>query len=101
MNENDWMEFRAEAIRFAKERNSKLIDTWCKECGVTTPIGYYNDHNGTMTIYTDKPGWLIGKGGEKVNKFKEALKQEFHREYEVKFVEVRGGFANLNIKEEC
>jgi predicted metal-dependent RNase len=100
-DDDAWMEMRAEARRFAEERNSKLIEDWCKECHVTTPIGYDNDYSGVMTIYTDRPGYLIGKGGEKVNKFKEALKKEFRKEYEVKFVEVRGGFVNLNIKEEC
>ena len=100
MDEYDWMEFRAEALRFAKERNTKLIEDWCKECHVTTPVGYDNNYDGIMTIYTDRPGHLIGKGGEKVNKFKEALKQEFRKEYEVKFVEIRDGFANINTEEE-
>lgn len=99
MDELDWMEFRAKAARYEQERNRKLIEVWCKECGVTTPVGYENDHDGVMTIYTDKPGLLIGRGGEKVNKFHKALKREFNRDYKVKLVEIRGGFANLNIEE--
>ena len=99
-DEDVWMEIRAESIRISKERNRKLIEDWCRECHVTSPIGYYNDYCGVITIYTDRPGYLIGRGGEKIQKFKEALKQEFHREYEVKLIEVRDGFVNLNIKEE-
>lgn len=100
-DEDVWMEIRAESIRISKERNRKLIEDWCRECHVTSPIGYDNNYDGIMTIYTDRPGYLIGKGGESIQKFKEALKQEFHREYEVKLIWVKDGFVNLNIKEEC
>lgn len=82
-----------------RKTDRKLIEDWCKDCGVTTPVGYSVDYsNSVLTIYTDRPGWLIGYCGEKVSKFREAWKQEHYREYEVKFVEVHCGF--VNVKEE-
>jgi ribosomal protein S3 len=98
--EKEWQQLRGDILWHNANRNRKLIEKWCQECGVTSPIGYENDLNGVMTIYTEHPGALIGRGGEKIDKFKEELKQEFGRNYEVKFVEVRGGFVNVRNEEE-
>ena len=97
-DEDNWMALRAEAHEFMHNKHKKLIEDWCAECKVTAPIGYYNDHNGTLTIYTDRPGYLIGKGGEKVTKFEEVLTKEFSKPYKVKFIEIRGGFVNISPK---
>lgn len=98
MWEDDFQRLREEALEFSYNRNKKLIEDWCRKAGVTTPVGYYNDYK-TIHIYTDKPGLLIGKGGELVNRFKEFLKSEFHRNMEVNIIEIRGGFVNfINIK---
>jgi ribosomal protein S3 len=94
------MEFRAQCHEFVHNQHKQLIEDWCKECKVTTPIGYYNDYQGTLTIYTDYPGYLIGRGGEKVRKFEETLSKEFGKPYKVKFIEVRGGFVNIKSEEE-
>lgn len=53
-----------------------------------------------MTIYAEHPGCLIGKAGVYVNKFKDRLKEEFYRDYQIKFVEIRGQIINLNYIEE-
>ena len=97
--EDEWLEMRAEAHAFMHNMHKKLIEDWCEECKVTTPVGYYHDYaTHTLHIYTDWPGKLIGKGGEAVRKFEETLSKEFRKPYKVKFIEVRGGF--VNIKEE-
>ena len=86
-----------DAIEELRKADNKLIEDWCKDCGVTTPVGYDIDYsNSVLTIYTDKPGWLIGYRGEKIFKFREVWNQEHYREYEIKFVEVRNGFVNVN-----
>lgn len=100
MDEYEWQQLRGEILWHQANRNRKLIEKWCRECGITSPIGYDNDLNGVMTIYTKYPGQLIGRGGEFINKFKADLKEEFGRDYEVKFVEVRGGFVNVKNEEE-
>lgn len=98
--EDEWMEFRAQCNELVHNEHKKLIEDWCAECKVTTPVGYYNDHKGTLTIYTDSPGYLIGYKGEKISKFEETLSKEFHKPYKVKFVEVRGGFVNIKSQED-
>lgn len=99
--EDEWQRLRGEILWLQANRNRKLLEKWCQECGVTSPIGYDNDlGNGVMTIYTKHPGALIGRGGKYINKLKAELKQEFGRNYEVKFVEVRGGFVNIKNEEE-
>lgn len=86
-----------ECIAYNRDKICKLIEGWCKEAKVESPVGYYNESiERTITIYTDKPGCLVGVGGCLVNKFKEKLCEEFYvNEYKVEFVEICGGFANI------
>lgn len=93
-DEDEFQEMRAYATEFMHKRYTTIINKWCKEAGVETPVGYYANHQGVLEIYTDRPGYLIGKGGELYNKFAAILSDEFHQDYSIKFVEVRGGFAN-------
>lgn len=97
MEDDSFERFRGECLEFNHNRNCKLIEEWCKEASVTSPVGYHNElGKRIITIYTDKPGYLIGRGGCLVNKFKKRLCEEFYaNEYEVKFVEIRGGFVNM------
>lgn len=95
--EDDYMNYEnfiGEALELMHNKHKELIEKWCKESGVTTPVGYYNNHSGTIKIYTDRPGWLIGKGGENVNKFKDELEKEFNMKYNVEFIEIKGGIVN-------
>ena len=87
-------EMRAEVRKYIQDTNRKLIENWCNEAKYTRPVGYYNDLRGTITIYAEYPGRLIGRAGVYVYKFKENLKEEFHRDYEIKFVEIRGEIVN-------
>lgn len=99
--ENEWQQFRGEALEFMRNLETKLIEDWCAECKVTTPVGYYfNWSKKVVTIYTDRPGYLIGVKGSKVEQFKVAVEKEFHMPFKVEFVEIRGGFANVGTKEE-
>lgn len=96
MSGEDFNQFRGEALEYMHNRNKELIERWCKKGSVTSPVGYYNDlSNGIMTIYTTHCGWLIGKQGTLLDEFVGELEREFNRKYEVKFVEIRGGFANV------
>ena len=94
MIDEEFEEMRAYAYKLMKDSNRKLVEDWCKEAKYTRPVGYYNDLRGTMTIYAEHPGYLIGKAGVYVYKFKESLKEEFHKDYEIKFVEICGEIIN-------
>ena len=94
MTDEEFEKVRADAHKWMQDKNRKLIENWCKEAKYTRPVGYYNDLRGTMTIYAEYPGLLIGRTGIYINKFKEVLKKEFHKDYEVRFEEIRGEIVN-------
>lgn len=57
------------------KRIQRIIKQWKEEAGVTRVIQWtYKD--GILAIYTAQPGFLIGKGGALVDKYKEIFKQE-------------------------
>lgn len=90
--------FRAEAHAFIKEKEESLLKRWLEKigCNFKEPIGYYRDSlHRTMEIYTTRPGLLIGKAGIHVDELKQMLSEEFYGEWNVKFVEIRGGFVNI------
>ena len=97
MYNDDYENFIGEAIELHHNRIKEIIERWCKDAGVTTPVGYYDDRSGNIEIYTDRHGWLIGKGGEKINKFKEELEKEFNVKYNIEFIEIKGGFVNYEV----
>lgn len=76
--------------------HERLISEWAKNSNVITPIGYYRDiTNKILTIYTDKPGYLIGKGGKNKVEFMKKYNAEFNAEYTCYFVEVNHFVVNL------
>ena len=98
MDEMEWLRFREESLAFTKNREESVIKKWLNVIGYTykEPVGYYrNSWKREMEIYTTRPGCLIGKAGIDVNKLKEMLTEEFGGEWEVKFIEVRGGFVGI------
>lgn len=95
MYDNSFEELRYEVSNYYNNKNKEIVENWCKKCGMTEPVGYFNCLSKyEFTIYTTRPGIMIGFQGEHVNNFKEVLKEEFNHEYEVKFVEIRGSIVN-------
>ena len=87
-------ELRNEVHKWAVNRERKFLEDWCAEAKLTEPVAYdYNYHKG-FTIYTNRPGYLIGKGGNLINKYRTRLKEEFGKNNDIKFVEIKNGFAN-------
>ena len=86
----------AEALAFTKNKKESLIKKWLNKINFTEPIGYDISFGPNVaTIYTKHPGVLIGKYGANVNEFYTMLAEEFGGKWEVKFVEVHGGFVNV------
>lgn len=74
---------------------SNIIKEWKEEAGVKGIIlvGVYPDFRDTIKICTDRPGFMIGKGGELVDKYKERIK-EFNPNLEkIEFVETDSWFV--------
>ena len=67
-----------------------ILRDWKAEAKVTHLI-LYKIRNGILTIYTDRPGVLIGFKGKLIDKFTEKLKEvPFPKIVEVKIEETDG-----------
>jgi len=96
MDDYDWMEFRAEAHAFMKNKEETLLKKWLESIKYEKPVAYYFDlSNKEVTLYTTNPGILIGKAGVDIYRFQDMVSEEFHGEWKVKLVEVRGGFVQV------
>ena len=70
----------------------EILREWKAESRVTH-LMLYKVRNGIITIYTDRPGPLIGCRGERVDRYKEKLKSiPYPKITEVKFEETDGIF---------
>lgn len=69
-----------------------VLREWKADSGVTH-LMLYKLKNGILTIYTDRPGPLIGCRGERIYRFEEKLKAvPFPKITEVKLEETDGIF---------
>ena len=95
-NVDNWMRFREEALAYSADIERRIIKEWLDKIGYTEPVGYYRDTiNNIMEIYSTRIGMLIGKGGTHVEELKKMLLDEYRTSFEIKFVEIRGGFVNV------
>lgn len=85
---------RNEVHNWAANRERKFLEDWCVEAKLKEPVGYDFVYGEGFTIYTNHPGILIGKTGILVNKYRDRLKEEFGKDNDIKFVEIKNGFAN-------
>lgn len=93
--DTQWEEMRNEVHNWAVNRERKFLEEFCAEAKVNEPIAYEYDHRTGFTIYTNRPGYFIGKGGELINKFRTKLREEFYKTNDIKLVEIKGGFVNF------
>ena len=94
MYEDDFQKMRAEVNTWARNRERKFLEDWCAEAGLKEPVAYDYEYHKGFIIYTKYPGILIGKAGSLVNKYRDKLKEEFGKDNNIKFVEIKNGFAN-------
>ncbi len=87
----DFEELRGKILEEAAERNERVLRHFFWRINYKGIVGYENSlGKGVFTVWTDRPGILIGKGGQNVEILKEILKEEFDRDYDVKFKEIKG-----------
>ena len=73
-----------------RNKINKVIQYWKEDAHLHEPIMYdINYDTKEITIYTTRPGLLIGVGGEIVNKYKEKMKEVFPLFERFLFKEVR------------
>ena len=87
----EFEELRGEVLEEMDERNERVLKHFFFRIGNKGIVGYENklDKN-KFTVWTDRPGILIGKGGKNVDILKEELKKEFNSDYDVEFKEIKG-----------
>lgn len=87
----DFEEIIGKALEEMSETNERVMKNFFYRIGYKGIVGYENDlGRNVFTIWTDKPGILIGKGGQNVWILKDILKEEFDYDYEIKFKEIKG-----------
>lgn len=85
-------ESRGKILEEIKEKNERVMKHFFHKIECKAIIGYENDTSKNIfTIWTDKPGIIIGECGKNVNILKDILKKEFEKDYDVKFKEIKGG----------
>ena len=91
VNYMDFEEFIGKALEEMSERNEMVMKNFFYRIGYKGIVGYENDlGKKVFTVWTDKPGILIGKGGQNVEILKDILKEEFDHDYEIEFKEIKG-----------
>ena len=102
MYDDEFMRIREEVLQSMHNTDRNILEKWCKDIGYDEPIAYKHSRytNCTMTIYTRKPGILIGYKGKNVELLKDALKKEYGLDYGVTFKEIDGIFVNLDCSKE-
>ena len=87
----EFEELRGKVLEEMDERNERVLKHFFFRIGNKGIVGYENNlGKNKFTIWTDRPGILIGKGGKNVDILKEELKKEFNRDYDVEFKEIKG-----------
>ncbi len=69
----------------------KVMKKWLKEAKLKEDIHYNIDYDEkTITIYTTRPGWLIGEKGYLVEKYSLIMQEKWSSFSGFKFVEMWG-----------
>lgn len=72
-----------------ERRLTEIIKQWKDEAGVKgiIQINAYPTSRGTLTICTDRPGIMIGRGGCLIDKYREKIQKEYPDIKKIEFVE--------------
>ena len=87
-NEN-FEEFREKVLEEMAEKNERVLKHFFFRINYKGIVGYKNSER-LFTVWTDRPGIIIGKGGQNINILKEILKEEFGYDYEIDIKEIKG-----------
>ena len=89
-----------EPKRNNKVNTQNIVRRFLKEIGIDYKftVAYYNDiGKNEFTLYTNKPGILIGKYGKNLDILKTILFEEYGKIYSIKIKEINGDFLTVNV----
>ena len=97
-NNNEFVKFVNECNESFDKRMKNVLLVFCKQTGIQLTFGYNNDlFRNKLTIYTKYPGMFIGFHGKYNDLLKELMKKEFLHDYEIEYIEVKGGFIDTEM----
>ena len=79
---------------FAKYLNNdvkirKFLDKKLKDAGISTILIERNPKACEVTIHTSKPGVIIGRGGEEIEKIKKELSKLVNEDIQISIMEIK------------
>lgn len=63
----------------------KIFNAWCNECKIKAIAYDFSFARHAITIYTNKPGLMIGLHGATVDKYKAMFDSEFDYNFTIEF----------------
>lgn len=94
-DEMEWLEFRAQCLESEKNRRENLLKIFMNETGYKGILGYAVDLGAKrVDIYTNRPGYIIGKGGQDIKKLESLFSDEYGGDWHTTITEIRGGFVS-------
>ena len=67
----------------------KFLDKKLKDAGISTILIERNSKNTDVTIHTSKPGVIIGRGGEEIEKLKKELSKLVNEDITISIMEIK------------
>ncbi len=90
MCDESFEEFRGKVLEEMREQNERVMRHFFWKINYKGIVGYKNNLGQKIfTVWTDRPGILIGYRGKNVEILKEILKEEFGSDYEIEFKEIK------------
>ena len=68
----------------------KILREWKADCNVTHIVLFRYRTHGELTVYTDRPGYMIGLHGKLVYKYTERFKSLDNNFDKILFIETHG-----------
>ncbi|MDX9744711.1 MAG: 30S ribosomal protein S3, partial [Arcobacteraceae bacterium] len=86
-----WYASNKDFKKFIENDNKirKFLSTKLKEASVSNVVIERNKKNTEVTIYTAKPGVIIGHGGEEIEKLKNNLNKLVNENIQISIVEIK------------
>ena len=88
--ESNWFEKRSYATKLKEDQDIRsYVKTRLRNASVSRIVIDRTTKNVIVTIHTAKPGLVIGKSGQDIQKFEEELKVKFAKDVKVQVTEIK------------
>lgn len=96
--DSNWFGGKDMAIKFVEDTNiRRYLDARIHKGGIARMIIERTLKRITVTIHTSRPGIIIGKGGQEVDRVREELKKLTNNDVQINIVEIRKPELDANL----